>query len=161
VTIETLDEISEQIQRYLLVQLGISVIVGVLTGLVFVALGLRQAAVWGVVAGVTNLIPYLGAVLVGAGSALSALVQFGTPQMALLVGGAVLLIHAVVGNVLTPWWMGRAGSLSPVAVFVAVLAFGWLWGVSGLLLGVPILLVAKSICDRVEDLKPVGELLGA
>jgi predicted PurR-regulated permease PerM len=56
--------------------------------------------------------------------------------------------------------MGRASRMSPVAVFLAVLVFGWLWGVSGLLLGVPILLVVKSICDRVEDLKPVGELLG-
>jgi predicted PurR-regulated permease PerM len=161
VTIETLDEITEQIQRYLLVQVGVSVVVGVVTWLVFFALGVNQSAVWGVVAAVTNLIPYVGALLVGAGAAVVALVQFGTPSMALVVGGSSFAIHTVIGNVLTPWWMGRASKMSAVAVFVSVLLFGWLWGVAGLLLGVPILLVVKTVCDRVEDLKPIGELLGA
>jgi predicted PurR-regulated permease PerM len=159
-SVATMDEISVQIQRYLIVQLGVSVIVGVATGLAFYAIGLQQAAVWGVLAGVTNLIPYIGAVLVGAGSAIVGLVQFGTLDMALLVGGSSLLIHALVGNVLTPWWMGRASRMSPLAVFVAVLVFGWLWGIWGLLLGVPVLLVVKAICDSVEELKPIGELLG-
>lgn len=161
VTVETLDEITEQIQRYLLVQLGVSVVVGALTWLVFLGLGLNNAGVWGVIAAVTNLIPYAGALIVGGGAAVVALVQFGTLEMALIVGAASFAVHTIVGNVLTPWWMGRASKMSPVAVFIAVLIFGWLWGVWGLLLGVPILLVVKSVCDRVEDLKPVGELLGA
>lgn len=161
VTIETLDEITEQIQRYLLVQAGVSVVVGVFTWLAFMALGLNNAGIWGVVAAVTNLIPYVGALIVGAGSAVVALVQFGSPQMALLVGASSFAVHTIVGNLVAPWWMGRASKMSPVAVFVSVLVFGWLWGVWGLLLGVPILLVVKSVCDRVEDLKPVGELLGA
>lgn len=161
ITIETLDEITEQIQRYLLVQVGVSVVVGLVTWLVFFALGVNQSAVWGVVAAVTNLIPYVGALLVGAGAAVVALVQFGTPSMALLVAGCSFAIHTIIGNVLTPWWMGKASKMSAVAVFVAVLVFGWLWGVAGLLLGVPILLVVKTVCDRVEDLKPIGELLGA
>jgi predicted PurR-regulated permease PerM len=161
VTVETLDEITEQIQRYLLVQLGVSVVVGVLTWLVFLGLGLNNAGVWGVIAAVTNLIPYAGALIVGGGAAVVALVQFGTLEMALIVGTASFAVHTIVGNVLTPWWMGRASKMSAVAVFIAVLIFGWLWGVWGLLLGVPILLVVKSVCDRVEDLKPVGELLGA
>jgi predicted PurR-regulated permease PerM len=161
VTIETLDEITDQIQRYLLVQLAVSVLVGLATWAVFYAIGLEQSAVWGVVAGVTNLIPYLGAILVGAGSAVLAFVQFGTLEMALVVSGCSFAIRALIGNVLTPWCMGRASRMSPFAVFVAVLLFGWLWGVWGLLLGVPILMVVKSVCDRVDDLKPIGELLGA
>ena len=161
VTIETLNEITDQIQRYLLVQVGVSVVVGVFTWLVFLAIGLNNAGVWGVVAAVTNLIPYAGALFVGGGAAVVALVQFGTIEMALIVGASSFAVHTVVGNVLTPWWMGRASKMSPVAVFIAVLLFGWLWGVWGLLLGVPILLVIKSVCDRVEDLKPIGELLGA
>ena len=161
VTIETMEEINGQIQRYLVVQVAVSVIVGIATGLAFFAIGMKQAAVWGVVAAVTNLIPYVGAVIVGGGAAAAALVQFGTIDMAVLVGAVSFGIHTVVGNLLTPWWMGRASKMSPFAVFVAVLVFGWLWGISGLLLGVPILLVVKSICDRVDDLKPIGELLGA
>lgn len=161
VTIETLDEITDQIQRFLLVQVGVSVVVGVLTWLAFMAIGLHNAGVWGVVAGVTNLIPYLGALVVGGGAAVVGLVQFGTPGMALGIGAASFAIHTIVGNVLTPWWMGRASNMSAVAVFIAVLVFGWLWGVWGLLLGVPILLVVKTVCDRVDDLKPIGEILGA
>ena len=161
VTIQALDEIHGQIQRYLMVQLATSVVVGVLTGLAFLALGVEHAAVWGVVAGVTNLIPYVGAVIVGAGSAVVALLQFGAIDQALLVGGSSFAIHAVVGNLLTPWLTGKASRMSPFAVFVGVLAFGWLWGAVGLILGVPILMVVKTVCDRVDELKPVGEFLGA
>jgi len=160
VTLEALDEITGQIQRYLLVQLFTSAILGVATWLVFAWIGLQHAAVWGVVAAVTNLIPYLGAVIIGAGSALLGFMQFGRPDMALLIGAASFAIHGIVGNLLTPWLTSRAGRMNPVTVFVGVLAWGWLWGLPGLLLGVPILMVVKAVCDRVDDLKPVGELLG-
>ena len=161
VTLEALHEITEQIQRYLQVQLLISVLVGVITGLTFLALGLENAAVWGVAAGVLNMVPYIGSLITGAGSALLGFMQFGTLDMALVVGGSSLLIHTVTGNLLAPWLTSRASRLSPVAVFVGLLAWGWLWGVWGLLLGVPILMIVKSICDRVDDLKPIGEFLGS
>ena len=161
ITLEALDEITGQIQRYLLVQLFTSLIVGLATWLVFAWIGLQHAAVWGVVAAVTNLIPYLGAVIIGAGSALLAFMQFGTLEMALLIGGASFIIHSVIGHLLTPWLTSRAGRMNPVTVFVGVLAWGWLWGLAGLLLGVPILMVVKAVCDRVEDLNPIGELLGS
>ncbi|WP_422018477.1 AI-2E family transporter [Roseateles sp.] len=160
VTVSTLDDITEQIQRYLLVQVGVSVVVGVCTWLAFLVLGLSNAGAWGLAAGVTNLVPYLGAVVLSGAAAIVALVQFGTLDMAFAAGALSMGIHAVAGNLLTPWWTGRASKMSPVAVFIAVLVFGWLWGVWGLLLGVPILLVVKSVCDHVEDLKSLGELLG-
>ncbi len=161
ITVQALDEITAQIQRYLLVQAAVSVLVGVLTGVAFFALGLEHAAVWGVFAAVTNLIPYVGAVIVGGSAAVVALLQFGGFDMALLVGAVSFAIHTVIGNLLTPWWMGRASRMNPFAVFVSVLLFGWLWGVWGLLLGVPILMVVKSVCDRVDELNPIGELLGS
>ncbi|HWK85268.1 MAG TPA: AI-2E family transporter [Caldimonas sp.] len=161
ITVQALDEITGQIQRYLLVQLALSTLVGSLTWLAFLVIGLEHAAVWGVFAGITNLIPYLGAVIVGGASALVGFIQFGAIDMGLLVGASSFAIHTLVGNLLTPWLTGKASRMSPLAVFVSVLAFGWLWGVWGLLLGVPILMVVKSICDRVDGLNPVGELLGA
>ena len=160
ITLEALDEITVQIQRYLLVQLFTSAVVGVATWLVFAWIGVQNAAVWGVAAAVTNLIPYLGAVIVGVGSAVVGFMQFGVLDMALLIGGASFAVHSVVGYVLTPWLTSRAGRMNPVSVFVGVLAWGWLWGIPGLLLGVPILVVVKAVCDRVEDLKPIGKLLG-
>jgi len=161
ITLEALDEITGQIQRYLLVQLFTSAIVGLATWLVFAWIGLQHAAVWGVIAALTNLIPYLGAVIIGAGSALVGFMQFGALDMALLVGGSSFVIHSLVGHLLTPWMTSRAGRMNAVTVFVGILAWGWLWGLPGLLLGVPILMVVKAVCDRVEDLNPIGELLGS
>ena len=124
-------------------------------------IGLEQAAVWGVLAGVLNMIPYLGAIAVTGGSALVGFVQFGSLDMGLVVGGASFVIQTIEGYLVTPWLTSRAIRMSPVVVFVAELLFGWLWGVWGLLLGVPIVMVIKAVCERVDDLKPVGELLGA
>ena len=161
VTLQALNEITGQIQRYLQVQLLTSALVGVLTGLALWAIGLENAAVWGIAAGVLNLVPYVGSLATAAASALVGFLQFGSLNMALVVGGASLVIHTLVGNLLTPWLTSRAARMSPVAVFIGLLAWGWLWGVWGLLLGIPILMMVKSVCDRVDDLKPIGEFLGA
>ena len=160
ITLQALDEITGQIQRYLLVQLFTSVLVGLATWLAFWWMGLKDAAVWGIVAGVLNLIPYIGSIVVAAGAAMVSFLQFGTIEMAVLVALVSLVIHSIEGYLLTPWLTSRASSMNPVAIFVGVLAWGWLWGVWGLLLGVPILMVIKAVCDRVDDLKPVGEFLG-
>ena len=161
VTLQALHEISGQIQRYLQVQLLTSLLVGILTGVALLALGLDNAAVWGVVAGVLNMVPYVGSLITAAASALVAFLQFGSINMALAVGSASVVIHTLVGNLLTPWLTSRASRLSPVAVFMGLLVWGWLWGVWGLLLGIPILMIVKSVCDRIEDLKPIGEFLGS
>lgn len=160
ITLRVLDEITGQIQRYLLVQVFTSVLVGVTTWLAFLWIGLEHAAIWGIAAGVFNTIPYLGPVIITGGTSLVAFLQFGTISMALVVGGISLLITSLEGYLLTPWLTGRASRMSPLVVFVSVLFWGWLWGVWGLLLGVPIIMMIKAVCDRVEDLKPVGELLG-
>ncbi len=161
ITLQALDEITGQIQRYLQVQLLTSALVGVLTGVALAFIGLENAAVWGIVAAVLNLIPYVGSIATAGASALVGFLQFGSINMALAVGGASMAIHTVVGNLITPWLTSRASRMNPVAVFAGLLAWGWLWGVWGLLLGIPILMIVKAVCDRVEDLKPVGEFLGS
>ena len=161
ITLQALDEITGQIQRYLQVQLATSALVGVLTGLAFWALGFDNAAVWGIVAAVLNMVPYVGSLITAVAAGGVAFLQFGSSNMALLVAGASVLIHTIVGNLITPWLTSRASRMNPVAVFVGLLAWGWLWGVWGLLLGLPILMIVKAVCDRVVDLNPVGEFLGA
>ena len=160
ITLHVLDDISGQIQRYLLVQLFTSILVGVATWLAFLWIGVEHAAIWGIVAGVLKVIPYLGPVIVTAATLVIAFLQFGTFGMAFLVSGVALFITSIEGYLLTPWLIGRASRMSPVVVFSSVLFWGWLWGVWGLLLGVPIIMILKVVCDRVEDLQPVGELLG-
>lgn len=160
VTLSALNQIHDQIQRYMLVQLFTSVLVGLATWLAFLALGLENAAVWGVAAGVLDLVPYIGSVVIAAGSAMVGFLQFGSLEMALLVSGVSLVIHAAESFLLTPWLTSRASKMNPLAIFIGVLAWGWLWGIWGLLLGVPILVVIKVVCDSIDDFKSVGELLG-
>ena len=161
VTLQALHEVTDQIRRYLQLQVLTSALVGLSTWLALWAIGLENSAAWGVLAGVMNFVPYLGSLAITGASAMVGFLQFGNLSMALLVGGASLAIHAVVGNLLTPWLTSKTSQLSPVAVFVGLLAWGWLWGVWGLLLGVPILMMVKAVCDRVDDLKPIGEFLGS
>jgi predicted PurR-regulated permease PerM len=160
VTVQILQEIDRQIEMFLLVQVFTSTIVAVATWLAFRALGVEQAAVWGLLAGVFNSIPYFGPVIVTAGTSLLAFLQFGNVRMALIVGGVSLLITSLEGFLLTPWLTSRAARMNAVAIFVGLLFWGWVWNVWGMLLAVPLMMAIKAVCDHVEDFKGVGELLG-
>jgi predicted PurR-regulated permease PerM len=160
VTLEIIDAISAQIGRFLLVQLFTSAVVGLVTWLVLRGMGLHQAALWGLLAGVFNSIPYYGPLLVSGGLAAIAFLQFGTIPMTLAVAGAALVITSLEGWVLTPTLMGKAAEMNRVAVFVGLLFWSWMWGVWGMLLAVPLMMTIKAICDHVEDLQPIGRFLG-
>lgn len=155
-----LEEIDVQVQRYLLVMLLSNTLLGVCTWLAFEALGLEQAGVWGVAAGVLHFIPYLGPALLALATGVAAFLQFGSPLHALAVAGVSLLVASAVGFVFMTWLQSRFASVNPAVLFIALLFFGWLWGVWGLLLGAPLIAIARVICDRVESLKTVGALLG-
>lgn len=160
ITLRVLDQIANQIQNYLLVQIFTSILVGLATWLAFLWIGLEHAAIWGIAAGIFKTVPYLGPVIITVGTAVAAFLQFESIDLALLVSGTSLLITSLEGYLLTPWLTSRASRMSPVVVFVSVLFWGWLWGLWGLLLGVPITMIIKAVCDHVEDLEPIGELLG-
>jgi predicted PurR-regulated permease PerM len=160
VTVQILQDINRQIEYFLLVQIFTSAVVGVVTWLVLRWIGLQQAGVWGLLAGVFNSIPYFGPVLVTGGTATVAFIQFGTLDKVMLVGAATLAITTFEGFLLTPWLSSRAARMNAVAVFVGLIFWGWVWGVWGLLLAVPMLMVVKAFCDHVEDFRSVGELLG-
>ncbi|MDQ2696499.1 MAG: AI-2E family transporter [Pseudomonadota bacterium] len=160
ITVQILDDFNQQIRRYLFVMLISCIFVGVTTWLMFLWIGLEQAALWGVIAGVATVIPYLGPALVFAATGVLALAQFGTFTMALVVAFTSLIIASFQGWFLTPWLASKASKINTVAVFIGLLFWGWLWGVMGLVVAQPILIIIKVCCDRVENLKPVGELLG-
>jgi len=158
--VRILEEIDTQIQRYLLVTVAANVVVGTVTWLAFEALGMEQAGAWGLAAGVLHFIPYLGPMVFAIACGIAAFMQFGTALNALVVAGTSLLIAAAVGSLIVTWVQSRFARVNAAVLFIALLFFGWLWGVWGLLLGAPLLAIAKVICDRVESLQPVGELLG-
>src|SRR4051812_322321 len=159
-TVQALDEINVQMQRYLLVNLLVSLGEGIAFTLIFMAMGIKHAAVWGVVAGILNLIPYVGSAVFIVAATLAVFVQTGEMEKALTVAGITIVTNTIKGNLLMPWLTSKASSMNAVAVFIGVLFWGWLWGAWGLLLGIPIMMVIKAVCDRVDHLKPVGELLG-
>jgi predicted PurR-regulated permease PerM len=160
ITVQILNEIDVQIERFLFVRVVTSVVVGVATWLAFRFVGLEQAGVWGIAAGVFNSIPYFGPVIVAAGTAVVGFVQFGTVGMAVYVAGISLAITSLEGWLLTPWLTSRTARTNEVAIFVGLIFWSFVWGIWGTLLAVPMLVAVKACCDRIEDLKPVGEMLG-
>jgi predicted PurR-regulated permease PerM len=158
--VRILEEIDVQIQRYLLAMLVSNVLVAVCTWLAFEALGMERAGVWGVAAGVLHFIPYLGPVLIALASGMAGFLQFGSLLYALLVAGVSLLVAGTIGFGFMTWLQSRFAGVNAAVLFIALLFFGWLWGAWGLLLGAPLIAIAKVVCDRIESLKPVGEVLG-
>lgn len=158
--VRILDEIESQVQRYLLATVGGNVLVALATWLAFEALGMEQAGVWGVAAGILHFIPYLGPVLFAIASGVAGFMQLGTALGAITVAGVSLAVAATVGQLIMVWLQSRLARVNAAVLFIALLFFGWLWGIWGLLLGAPLVAIAKVVCDRVDALKPAGELLG-
>jgi predicted PurR-regulated permease PerM len=160
VTIQIMDDINQQISGFLRVQVLTSALVGVLTSIALWYFGVRQYIIWGILAGVFNSIPYLGPLIVTGGLGVVVLIQFDDLLKTSYVCGITLAITSLEGWLLNPALMSRAAQMNPVAIFVGLLFWSWVWGVWGTILAVPMMMTAKAICDRIEDLQPVGELLG-
>jgi len=160
ITVQILDEIDQQVQRYLLVQLVGSALLVPLAWVAFAWIGLDNAVFWACVGGVLHLIPYIGPTAFVVITALVAYVQFDTLEPVVMIVGATLVLVGVIGFLFVPWLTQRMGRINAVIVFIALLFWGWLWGVWGLLLGVPIVMAIKAVCERVEDLRPISEFLG-
>jgi predicted PurR-regulated permease PerM len=160
ISVQIMDDINKQISGFLRVQVITSLIVGVATAVVLWWFGVEQFLVWGLLAGIFNSIPYLGPIIVTGGLAVVTFMQFDDIVKTLYVSGATLAITSLEGWLLTPVLMSRAAQMNPVAIFVGLLFWSWVWGIMGTILAVPMLMMIKAIADRVEDLQPVGELLG-
>lgn len=159
ITLQILDDISVQIGRYLMLRVIISVFVAIGTWLGFWAAGLSQPAIWGVIAGVLNVVPYVGPLVVAATAALAAFLQFQTLTMAAVIAAIAVGVACIEAYGVTPFLTSRAGDMNPAMVFVGLVFWGWLWGLPGLLLAVPLMMVLKSIAEHVEGLQPIAVLL--
>ena len=160
ITVEILDEIDAQVQRYLMTMLIINTLIGIATWAILLAFGVEHATLWGVVAAVLHIIPYAGSAATIVATGVATFVQFEEIGRALLVAFAVGVAATLIGMGLSAWMLGRAFRMNSVAVFVALLFFGWLWGGWGLLVGVPLLAIVKTTCDRIESLQRFAVLLG-
>ncbi len=161
VTVEVLNEIDTQVQKYLVTLLLTNVLIALITWAALAVLGLPNAGMWGAANGLLHAIPYAGAAIATVGIGVAMFLHSSSIGSALLAMAVVITLSTAIGIGFQSWLQGRAVRMNAVAVFVGVLFFGWLWGGWGLLLGLPIIAVVKSISDRVEFLNPLSELLGA
>ena len=160
VTVEVLNDIDGQIQRYMATMLTTNVLIAFATWGGLALAGVPNAGMWGAVTGVLHVIPYAGTAIAAGLVAISAFAATGVWGDAMIAAAVVIVVAEAIGMGLTTWLQGRAARMNSVAVFIGVLFFGWIWGGWGLLLGMPILAVLKSIADRVDVMAPVSELLG-
>jgi len=161
ITVNILNDINRTIQRYLLMMLVTNALVAVLSWILFRWIGLENAGAWSAAAGLLHIVPYVGPVVTSVATAMAAFLQFNSLSMALLVGGASMIVAMLVGTFLSTWMTGRIASMNPAAVFISVMFWGWLWGVWGMLLSVPLIVIIKVISEHLEGLHPVAELLSA
>jgi predicted PurR-regulated permease PerM len=160
ITVQILDDINLQIASFMRVQVFTSLLVAVVTGAALWWLGLEHFVLWGLLAGIFNSIPYLGPVIVTGGLGVVAFMQFDDVWRTVTVCAVAFAITSLEGFLLTPTLMGRAAQMNPVAIFVGLMFWSWMWGVWGTILAVPMLMMLKAVCDHIEDLQPFGELLG-
>jgi predicted PurR-regulated permease PerM len=152
-------ETEQSISIYLVATTAINVVLGILTGLAMWLIGLPNPTLWGIVGGLLNFVPYIGGLVAVVVLTLAGMATFERTGAALLPG----IIYFVLTNVesfVTPYILGKRLSLNPVVVFIAVLFWGWMWGIAGALLAVPIMATTKLVCDRIKSLASVGEMLG-
>jgi len=153
-------ETEAHVSSYLVTTTLVNAGFGVVIGVAMHVLGLPNPVLWGVLAGVTNFVPYAGAWACSIILAAVALIHFDSIRQVLLVVLVFQGLNLVEGGVVTPRLVGARLSLNPVVVFTSVLFWGWIWGVPGAILAVPLMASVKIACDHIEGLSPVGEFLG-
>jgi predicted PurR-regulated permease PerM len=152
-------EIEAHISRYLSTVTAINLCLGLAVGTAVGLLGLRNPVMWGVLVAALNFIPYLGALTGIICITLGAILSFDSLGYALLFPAVYLAFAVLEGNFITPWVMGRSLTLNPVMVLLSLTFWGWLWGIPGVMLGVPILAAFKIFCAHIEPMEPLAEFL--
>ena len=153
------NEIDTHVSRYLLtvtlINIGLGIAVGTTAGL----LGLRNPVMWGAMVALLNFVPYLGALTGIICMTLGAIMSFDSVGYALIFPAIYLGFAMLEGNFITPWIMGRRLTLNPVMVLFSLIFWGWMWGVPGAILAVPILAAFKIFCAHLEPTEPIAEFL--
>ena len=157
--VEITRQIETDISFYLLSFTSVNVGLGVAMAMVTALLGIPNPLLWGALVAVLNFVPYVGALTSMAILAMVGVQTFDSLPQALAAPAILLVLVVISAEVITPFVLGRGLQLNPVAIFIAILLWGWLWGIVGVLLAVPLLASFKIVCERVEPLHPIAEFL--
>ncbi|HWZ59502.1 MAG TPA: AI-2E family transporter [Gemmatimonadaceae bacterium] len=148
------------ISRYLFLTAAINIGEGALVAVAMAALGMPTPVLWGAFVAVAEFVPYVGMITMTGVLSIAGLAYFDSLSHALLVPASYLVINFIQGNIVSPLVMSRRLTLNPVAIFLSLALWWWLWGVAGAFLAVPMLAALKICCDHVDSLAAVGALLG-
>jgi predicted PurR-regulated permease PerM len=157
--VEVARQIQSDVSRHLFAVTLINFSLGAATALGLYLIGMPSPLLWGMMGAVLNFIPYLGPLIGSAMVGAAAFLTFDDPGRVLLAVGLFFGLTSLEGTLLTPWIVGRSLSLNPVAIFLGLSFWGFLWGPVGALIAVPMLIAIKALCDRVASLAPLGEFL--
>jgi predicted PurR-regulated permease PerM len=158
--VEIARQIETDISAYLVTITIINIGLGIAVWGITTLLGVPNPLLWGVLAMVTNYIPYLGAIIMIVVLAMVGFLTFKDTAQAMMVPLSFVGLNLLESYIVTPMVLGRRLTLNPVVIFLALTFWGWLWGITGALLAVPIMVVFKIFCDHSEPLQPLGEFLG-
>lgn len=153
-------DVQASMSRYLFATTCINIVLGIAIGVGMWLIGLPNPVLWGVMAACLNFIPYFGCVIGAVVVFLVGLISFDSAAHSVWAPLVYIFINSVEGYFITPSILGRSISLSPLAILISMILWGWIWGVGGMLIAVPILAAAKIACDNIQPLQPVGKLFG-
>lgn len=154
-------QVEADVSTYLFTIVMINIGLGCTVTLLMYLLGVPNPLLWGVMTAIFNFIPYFGDIASISILTIVGLLTFDELWRSLLVPGVFYIITAAEGYLITPLIVGKRMNLNPVVIVLSVLFWGWMWGIPGALLAVPILVALKALCDRVESLLVFGDFLGA
>jgi predicted PurR-regulated permease PerM len=157
--VEISNEVQQNISRFLFTVTVINIFLGVAVGLAMWMLGMANPVLWGAVAGLLNFIPYFGPLCGTIILAMAGLLTFESVGQALLPPLCYISLHALESNFITPLILGRRLTLNPVVIFISLIFWTWLWGIPGVLLSIPTLMMIKILCEHFKPLSPIGEFL--
>ncbi|TWU44405.1 pheromone autoinducer 2 transporter [Novipirellula aureliae] len=159
--IEIIENVQEGLGSYLARISSINAGLGIAVGIAMWLLGMPSPAVWGVMAFAFNFIPIVGALVGACIIFLVALVSFDPTYYAFIVAGTYITLTSLEGQFITPSILGRSMSMSPVLVFLSIVLWGWMWGIMGVFLSIPILIAIRMACEGYDGLQPLAFVLGA
>jgi predicted PurR-regulated permease PerM len=152
-------DIEAHVSRYLLTITAINLGLGFAVGITVHFLGLRNPIMWGAMVAVLNFVPYLGALTGIICMTLGAVLSYDSLGYAMIFPSAYLLLAVLEGNFITPLILGRSLTLNPVLILIALAFWGWMWGISGMILAVPILATFKIFCEHIKPMEPIAEFM--
>ncbi len=157
----SLNSINQQLQLYLIVKTSVSLITGMIVTVILTAYGIDFAIFWGILTFVFNFIPNIGSIVITILPILVGFLEFGIGVKAISLGIVLSVNQNIWGNFVEPHFLGKQMDLSVVFVLFSLIFWGWIWGIAGMFLAVPIAALMKILCANIEPLKPVAVIMGS